>query len=206
MTPSDEIKFIDYLYTIDNIYIVQHKTYLKKQYKEITSARDYFNEIKSPINNSYSAWFIGYKTNTTDKILFLEYTLDKFGIDHPANSFIGYIRSYEQQNRLSMGELIHSKIIIGFDNKLYLHDNNINNIYTALTKWIKKNSVRATYDGDKLIPNTFILPDALEFYRGGGNLGSWNYIQIGFENESYKPIGDEVTKDDTIQERLHKRK
>jgi hypothetical protein len=120
-----------------------------------------------------------------------------YSFGHLSNPLICYDRCYKEGDMLMLGELIYGEKIFDAEGNIYEFDKQLTKRYDSIARWIRKNGVKATWDGSRIVANIYILPGALKYFYNGGKLSS---PSLGFgrsKDRSLKPLGYGKEKEST---------
>jgi len=194
MHPSEEEEFVKIIFSRANVSVVRDELLKRPIYEEYKNRESFLKQPVLDSHHGHSSWIIWCKDlGDQDRLLLTlieaKRQFDAFyEINHPENQVISYKRSYLSNGILLYGELVCNEKRIWDDDNVYVKHPELVKFYRKLARWIRGRSVKATYDGELIMPNLYILPGALKFYQEGGQLGSWKNIPKGLFNQSYVPL------------------
>jgi hypothetical protein len=180
MSRGDEELFIKLVLSIPELAIIKSGYFTENaRPHSIDEIGEYFESFKDRENEENSKWLIlanvygkfsivfhpvvGSSDSNSGEMMEIK--------DHRLNTIISYTRCYIEKGKLTEGRLVFREKHIDEKGNVYKKSQKLTKIYEKLAGWIRKNSVRASRDNEKPAFNLYILPGALDYYRGGGILG-----------------------------------
>jgi hypothetical protein len=173
MTQSDEKDFADFLFSHLNALILRDIWYETKEVEFYRDTESFLHQpIKKGLHNSAS-WCIWCRDIG-------EYSLHRFmslgkyyyEVDHTSSPIIEFSRSIEEDNVIQEGRLAYISKYYDEKDRLINKDQRLTKIFEMMRRWVKKEGLKATWDGEKIILNNYIFPGAKRAFLEGSYLDS----------------------------------
>jgi hypothetical protein len=207
MDEKDEESFSNLVLSRQNTYFVRYTMYSEPAPECYSSVDEY---LAKPVKDEFyklPSWLIWCKDlgNTELKYIRSGCGNQFYLYDHAENQIISLDRSVAGNGVISVGEMSFQTEAHDWEFNYCQRNVELVKFHSKLARWIRKNGVKASYDGVKVYFNTYILPGALDFFYNGGKLGPWTYNSAGFKDESFRPLGYPVDEKDTLEWRWAQR-
>ncbi|MCK4660486.1 MAG: hypothetical protein KAV82_13270 [Phycisphaerae bacterium] len=196
MTQEDEEVFVDFVLSKGDVWLVRHHWYEEEKYEAYNDPDEFFEQplVVSTMHLT-PRWLIWNKDLCGDNLVFDSFTVRKppgkrfYTIRCNINYVIEFTRCTIKDGVMREGRIAYLEEYEDENGVLHRKDDSLVKWYGALARWIKKNGVRTSWDGKKLIYSLFIMPGALEFYHQGGMLG-----QIAGKPGAFQPLKKDLGK------------
>ena len=193
MTRKDEESFVSFAMSTGDIWLVRDHWYEDPRYEAYSDREGFFKQPVLSERNETSMWQLWNKSLCGDDLIWDSFTLKKpphqrlYTIRHDVNYMVEFTRCFIKDDVMEQGRLAYLGRYEDADGIWKRKDERLTKWYERLARWIRKNSVRTSWDGENLAWSLFILPGALEFYQQGGKLG-----RIGGKPGAFQPLKKDV--------------
>ena len=195
MSLIDEQIFVEFVFTKYNADIIRDIPYTSKNLEIYSDSHNLLLQRSKNPNSGLAIWSIWFK-NVGDLVLRRFNMQGKlyFEIDTGTSPVIVFSRCITENNIIHEGRIAFHGFNDYPDNeKLNIECNQLIKNFNQLRRWIKKHSVKLTYDGSNPIRNTYIMDDAVKLYNTGTVIGT--YIYGSFIPEGYSAPGVKISQD-----------
>ena len=194
MTREDEKAFVDFLFSNGNVWLVRDHWYESEEYEAYNDPEEFFEQPPVVSKQHLTPqWVIWNKDLCGDELVFRSFTLRKpphqrfYTLRGDINYTIEFTRCTLEDGVMRKGRIAYLGEYEDADGVRRLKDNTLTKWYDKLARWVKKNGVRTSWDGERLVYSLIIMPGALEFYTQGGKLG-----QIADRPGAFQPLKKDI--------------
>jgi hypothetical protein len=198
MTREDEKTFLEFVLSDKSVGLAQQQRY---ETPDCDVFFEYATFSRQPVvepRNHTPIWVIWKRDSDRSRLAFVQAPIYRrllepgyrgdpqakrmfYEIDCKKNSVVIFHRCVVKDRSISLGGLAYQREYYDENDALIVRDESVTKWYYSLRNWVKKHSGSALFEGQTPSPITRVFPDALEWYREGGQLA-----QLGMP---YTPAG-----------------
>jgi hypothetical protein len=191
MTLSDEKEFAEFLFSNFNAAIIRDVRY---ETKELEIYYDVESFLKQPPWVEYTtcnSWCIWFRDLGNFDIVYIDLEGKRlYSIWHNENPIITFKRCFIEEDILRFGYFAYLNRPCVPPRLSEDQAQRLTKMFEKLRRWVKKHGENATWDGERKVYNSYILPGAKKAFLDGTFLGSqgMQYVPPGCTPHEYEKI------------------